>query len=170
MTFNSRSRIPFLAYFIMFFVFYGCSKESDAWQTAPDFILADLSDKQVSLRDYRGNIVLLDFWATWCPPCRKSIPELVELQNRYRNKGVVILGISVDDPREFNNQYLMAFREKFRISYTILRADIQVVRDYFGKSNMAIPTLFLINREGRIVDKFVGFNPGMVEGSLKRLL
>jgi len=170
MTFNSRSSIHVLILLIMFFLFHGCGKESDAWQTAPDFKLADLSDKRVSLQDYKGSIVLLDFWATWCPPCRESIPELVDLQKRYQNQGVVILGISMDDPQQFNNRYLMAFKEKFRINYTILRANGQVALDYFGASNMAIPTLFVVNREGKIVDKFVGFMPGQVEKSIKKLL
>ena len=170
MTFNSRSSIRVLVLIIMVFIFHGCSKESDSGYTAPDFTLADLSDKRVSLKDYKGKIVLLDFWATWCPPCRQSIPELVDLQKRYRDQGVVILGISMDDPRQFNNQYLMAFKEKFRINYSILRANGQVALDYFGASNMAIPTLFVVNREGKIVDKFVGFMPGQVEKSIKKLL
>jgi len=170
MAFNSRSSICVLLFLTTFLLFHGCSKESNAWQTAPDFTLADLSDQTVSLKDYRGNIVLLDFWTTWCPPCRESIPELVDLQNRYRDQGVVILGISMDDPSQFNNRYLMAFKEKFRINYTILRANGQVARDYFGASNMAIPTLFVVNRKGKIVDKFVGFRPGDVERSLKKLL
>ena len=76
----------------------------------------------------------------------------------------------MDDPQQFNNQYLKAFKETFRINYTILRADGQVALDYFGASNMAIPTLFVVNREGKIVDKFVGFMPGQVEKSLKKLL
>lgn len=170
MTLSSRSSVHVLVLLIMVFLFHGCSKESNAWYTAPDFTLADLSDKRVSLKDYKGNIVLLDFWATWCPPCRQSIPELVDLQKKYRDQGVVILGISMDDPQMFNNQYLMAFREKFRINYTILRANGQVALDYFGASNMAIPTLFVVNREGKIVDKFVGFMPDQVEKSIKKLL
>ena len=170
MTFNSRSSICVLVIIIVIFLFYGCSKESDGGYTAPAFTLADLSDQRVSLKDYRGKIILLDFWATWCAPCRQSIPELVDLQKRYRNEGVVILGISMDDPQQFNNRYLMAFKEKFRINYTVLRANGQVAIDYFGGSNMAIPTMFVVNREGKIVDKFVGFMPGRVEKSLKKLL
>ena len=147
-----------------------CRGEGDEGKKAPDFSLTDLSGKKVSLSDYRGRAVLLDFWATWCPPCRKSIPELVDLQERYKDRGMVVLGISLDDPRQVNDQYLSAFKEYFRINYTILRADQKTVQEYFGDSNFSIPTMFVIDQEGRIVDTHVGFMPGAAESSLKRLL
>ncbi|UCF56343.1 MAG: TlpA family protein disulfide reductase, partial [Deltaproteobacteria bacterium] len=83
---------------------------------------------------------------------------------------VVILGISMDDPQTFSDKYLLEFKEKFKINYTILRADKKVAMDYFGTGNMAIPTLFVINKEGKIVDKHMGYLPGAVEESLKKLL
>jgi peroxiredoxin len=170
MIFKLQLRNWTLTCLILFLLFYGCDKEVDAWQTAPDFSLKDLSGNEVSLTQYRGHIVLLDFWATWCPPCRLSIPELVDLQKKYGDQGVVILGISMDDPQMFSDKYLLAFKEKFKINYTILRANNKVAMDYFGTGNMAIPTLFVINKEGKIVDKHMGYLPGAVEESLKKLL
>jgi len=167
---NLRSKILPLTVLLLFLLPPGCSKDADALQTAPFFTLKDLSGKTVSLKQYAGNIVLLDFWATWCPPCRMSIPELVSLQNKYGNQGVVILGISLDDPQQFNDNYLSAFKLKFKINYTILRANQKVAQDYFGTGDMVIPTMFVINREGKIVDKHVGFIPGAVEESIKKLL
>jgi len=155
---------------MIFLLFQGCGKEVDALQAAPDFNLEDLNGHYVSLKQYQGHIVLLDFWATWCPPCRQSIPELVRMQKKYMDEGVVILGISLDDPQQFNNRYLLAFKRKFKINYSILRANEKVALDYFGTSQMAIPTMFVINREGKIVDKHVGFAPGVVEKSIKKLL
>ena len=170
MLFNLRFKIITLIFIIIFLLFHGCSKEVGARSTAPDFTLPDLAGNKISLKQFRGNIILLDFWATWCPPCRISIPELVNIQERYRDRGVVILGISVDDPRMYNDNYLFAFKTHFKINYKILRVNSKVARDYFGEVKIALPTLFVINREGKIVDKHVGFVPGTVEKSLQKIL
>jgi cytochrome c biogenesis protein CcmG/thiol:disulfide interchange protein DsbE len=160
----------YFLFFLVFFGFFGCDKKTDNNREAPDFTLPDLSGGSISLMEFRGSPVLLDFWATWCPPCRRSIPELVELQRKYRDRGLVILGISLDDPSQINNQYLSAFKEQVKINYPILRATQKLVQDYFGDSPISIPTLFTINRKGRIVDVFVGFRPGAVEDSLKKII
>ena len=170
MIFNLQKRIWILSSLVLLFFFCGCNKEVEALQAAPDFTLRDLNGDRVSLKEYRGQIVLLDFWATWCAPCRLSIPELVELQKKYRDQGVVVLGISMDDPEMFPDKYLLAFKEAFKMNYTILRADQKVAMDYFGMANMAIPTLFVINREGKLADKIVGYVPGAVENSVRKEL
>ena len=170
MILSLQSRIWVFASLILFLFLYGCDKEVEALQTAPDFTLRSLNGDSVSLKKYRGKIVLLDFWATWCAPCRISIPELVELQKKYRDRGVAVLGISMDDPQMFSDKFILAFKEKFKMNYPILRADQKVAMDYFATASMAIPTLFVINREGKIVDKIVGYAPGAVERSLKKVL
>ena len=137
---------------------------------APDFILPDLSGNMVSLKDFRGKVLFLDFWATWCVPCRKSIPELVKLDKKYRDKGLVILGLSVDDPDSFDNKYIMEFKERYRIDYRILRAGKETVDVYLGTEDPSVPTLFIIDRDGNIVNKQVGFEPGVAEEALKKLL
>ena len=147
-----------------------CGSEDDTSVKAPDFTLKDLSGRAVSLEDYRGKVVLVDFWATWCPPCRSSIPELVRLQESYAGQGLVILGISLDDPGRADNASLRAFKDKYRMNYPVLRGDLRVARDYFGDGEMGIPTMFVVNREGRIVDRHVGFNPGAVKKSLQKVL
>jgi cytochrome c biogenesis protein CcmG, thiol:disulfide interchange protein DsbE len=113
--------------------------------------------------------VVLDFWATWCPPCRMSIPELVKLQEKYREKGLVILGISLDDANT-KNADLESFREKYKINYIILRGDDKTAEKYFGRSQFSIPTLFIINREGMVSDMLSGYSPGAVEKSLEKIL
>jgi len=148
----------------------GCRSSADSSKTAPDFTLKDLSGNSVSLQQYRGKVVLLDFWATWCVPCRYSIPELVELQDKYRDQGLVVIGISVDSPLEVNNNYISAFKEKYKVNYTILRADQETTVKYFGNRNYAIPTMFFINRDGMIVNKRMGFIPGAAEKSLTKIL
>jgi peroxiredoxin len=156
---------------ILCLLFQGCgqAKEHDK-QSAPDFTLQDLSGTEVSLRQHKGQIVFLDFWATWCTPCRRSIPELVDLQEKYRDQGLVVLGISADDPRRTSVNTLLAFKKQFRINYSILRADRHVTTAYFGPGQVPLPTLFVIDREGRVVDSIVGYAPGAAERSLKKLL
>jgi thiol-disulfide isomerase/thioredoxin len=138
---------------------------------APNFTLEDISGKPLSLSDVKGKVVIVDFWATWCSPCLMSIPELVDLQDKYRAKGLVVVGISVDDDDKISKGELLAFKEKMRINYPILRANNKVYEDYFGRtSGFSIPTLFVIDREGKVRDRLVGFAPGVVERSVKNLL
>jgi len=137
---------------------------------APDFMLEDISGKSLSLSDVRGKVVIVDFWATWCGPCVMSIPELVDLQEKYKDKGLVVVGISVDDDKVSKGE-LLAFKEKMRIIYPILRANNKVFEDYFGRTKgFSIPTLFVIDREGKVRDRFVGYKPGAVEKSVQSLL
>jgi peroxiredoxin len=164
------SKIILSLLFIIFALFLGCETNADTKEVkAPDFTLQDLSGKSVSLSQYNGSIVVLDFWATWCPPCRMSIPELVKLQDQYRDKGLVILGISVDST-DTKNAYLSSFKEKFKINYPILRVDEKTISQYFGNSEISIPILFIINRKGIVVDMHSGYSPGAVEKSLKKIL
>ena len=147
-----------------------CQQESVAKSPAPNFTLRNLSGETVTLEEYRGRVVLLDFWATWCPPCRRAIPELVKLQEKYGDKGLVILGVSMDDPQLANDEFLQMFKEKMKINYPILRADEWVVRAYFPDGRTAIPTLYLIDREGTIREKVVGYRPGALERVIVELL
>lgn len=99
-----------------------------------------------------------------------SIPELVRLQEKYKDRGLVILGVSLDDPTEFTNEYIQAFQNKFNINYRILRFNMQVLKDYFGYETPTIPTMFVIDREGKVREKIVGFVPNAVEKSVAELL
>jgi cytochrome c biogenesis protein CcmG/thiol:disulfide interchange protein DsbE len=147
----------------------GCQPSAESGPMAPDFSLRDLSDQAVSLSDFRGRVVLLDFWATWCPPCRMSIPELVKLQDKYRDNGLEILGISLDDPQNELGRYLKEFKEKYKINYRILLFNNKIMQDYFGMESPAIPTMFVIDRDGKIREKIVGFDPKALNRSLARL-
>ena len=141
-----------------------------AQQTAPDFTLPDLSGNMVSLKDFRGKIVFIDFWATYCVPCRKSMPKLVELDEKYRDKGLVILGLSVNDPDSYDNKYVSEFKDKYKIKYRILRANEAMMKGYLGTEEAFLPTLIIVDRDGKIVDTQIGFESGSAEKVLKRLL
>lgn len=170
MCFKYPVHVVLLFFLILSILFLGCETNAGTREVkAPDFTLADLSGKNVTLNQYKGSIVIIDFWATWCQPCRLSIPELVKLQETYRDKGLVILGISVDSA-DTKNAYLSSFKEKFKINYPILRTDENTIKKYLGDGSASIPTLFIVNRDGMVVDVHMGYNPGEVEKSLKKIL
>lgn len=114
-------------------------------QKAPDFTLKDLSGKNFRLSDHKGNVVLLVFTATWCPYCRTAIPYLKELNGTYKQKGLVIAGIDIEE----SPQKVSAFAAKYDIPYTtLLDTDATVARLYHV---IGIPNFILINKEGVIV-------------------
>jgi peroxiredoxin len=156
--------------FLLFALNAPSNGEVTKGQEAPDFNLPDLSGEMVCLKDLQGKVVLLDFWATWCLPCRKTLPELAALDKKYRDKGVVVLGLSIDDPASYDNDYVKEFREKYEVEYKILRADKRVVEIYLGKENVSIPTLFIIDKTGKVVEKHEGFEEGSLENILDELL
>jgi thiol-disulfide isomerase/thioredoxin len=119
-------------------------------QKAPDFILPSIDGKQVKLSDYKGKIVILDFWATWCGPCRIGIPDLVEIQNEYKDK-VVIIGISLDTTTK---NEVVPFAKEFKINYPVVYGTGEVVQSYGGIRG--IPTTFVIDEEGNIVAHHLG--------------
>ncbi len=140
--------------------------ESAAGERAPDFNLENFAGGRTRLSDHRGEVVLLNFWATWCPPCVKEIPDFVKLYDRYRERGLVILGLSVDrNPQSV----LPAFIKRHKINYPVLLDDGRVAGDYGGITG--IPTTFLIDREGIIRGRYVGYRPKRVfEEAIKELL
>ncbi|MCL6493725.1 MAG: TlpA family protein disulfide reductase [Ignavibacterium sp.] len=124
---------------------------------AADFKLKTLEGKEVKLSDYRGKIVIIDFWATWCPPCRKGIPDLISLQEEFK-KDLVVIGISLDQQNTIKD--LKPFIENYKINYPVVLGDEKVVKDYGGIS--AIPTSFIIDQKGNIVDSHIGLVPKTV--------
>jgi peroxiredoxin len=158
--------IGVVIFFSLFLLAAGCEKAVEAGPLAPDFSLSDVSGQTVSLEQYRGSVVLLDFWATWCAPCRMTIPLLTKLHEQYKDKGLVILGVSVDDPQLIKDTDLLNYKKMSQIDYPLLRFNQKVVQDYFSSEQMAIPTMFVIDRNGRIRDKIVGFQPETLEKSL----
>ena len=138
----------------------GCSKKekpSAGTEEAPNFTLQSSTGEAVELATYKGKVVLLDFWATWCPPCRAAIPHLVELQQTLGPQGFQALGLNLDD----NPDDLAGFLSRSPVNYPILRADEKVRTAYGGVS--AIPQVFLVDRKGIIRERFQGYTPEIAE-------
>lgn len=140
---------------------------ADAQPANLDFTMPDLEGRQVSLSSFKGKVILLNFWATWCGPCKAEIPGFVELQEKYGKDGLVIVGYSVDD----DAPKAKAFAQEFKINYPVLlglgREDVQ---EAYGPI-WGIPASFLISRDGRICKKHMGIAPKAVfEKEIKALL
>ena len=121
---------------------------------APAWSLEDLVGQSVASTDFDGKVLLIDFWATWCPPCRAMIPGLIELHNEYGSRGFVVIGISLDQK---GPEVVAAFVQRHEIPYPVFMANEEVIESFGGIRS--IPTSFLIDREGRIRERHVGYLP-----------
>lgn len=132
-----------------------------------DFTLLDMHGEELKLGDYKGKVILLDFWATWCAPCRIEIPGFIELFDKYEDRGLAVLGISVDDPVEA----LQLFAEDLEMDYPVLIGDQRDdIKDAYGPL-YGFPTTFLITRQGNICHKHTGFTPKeQFESEIRQLL
>ena len=139
---------------------------ADKRQTAPEWQLRDLTGRSVKLSDFKGKVVILDFWATWCPPCRKEIPGFIDLQKKYVDKGLVVVGVSLD---EQGAAIVQPFVKQLGMTYPVVIGDGQVVAAYGGIE--AIPTTFIIDRQGKVVTGHQGYaDPAAFEADIKPLL
>lgn len=121
--------------------------------SAPEFALRDLAGKTHRLVDYRGKLVLLNFWATWCPPCREEIPLFIDMQRRYQDQGVQILGISVDSP-----EAVARYWQEMRINYPLLLADegTYELMAAYGNRSGGLPYSILIGPTGQVAGVKLG--------------
>jgi thiol-disulfide isomerase/thioredoxin len=131
----------------------GC--DADAKPANLDFVIKDMNGEDVRLSDYKGQVILLDFWATWCAPCRIEIPGFIELYDKYGPQGFVVIGFDVDDPVPA----IQSFAAELEMNYPVLvGADRDDVKEAFGPP-VGYPTSFIIDREGKICASHTGFAP-----------
>ena len=133
---------------------------------APNFKLETIFGNQLKLSDYKGKVVILDFWATWCSPCRRGIPDLIELKKKYAYDGLEVIGVSVDTDTKGD---VIPFVKENGLNYPVVFADADVTVRYGGINS--IPTSFVIDKNGKIVASYVGLTSiSDYEEQIRRLL
>jgi cytochrome c biogenesis protein CcmG/thiol:disulfide interchange protein DsbE len=121
-------------------------------QAAPDFTLIALDGTEVTLTDFEGKVLFLNFWATWCSPCRQEIPGFLEIYDKYKDEGMEILGVSLDPQ---GSDVVKPFAEKMKITYPLAMANNEIMQAY--QPGQYIPATIIIDREGNIHNKHVGY-------------
>jgi len=133
----------------------GCSTPTSGGASdVPQFSFSSLEGKTVAMKDLTNKVVIVDFWATWCAPCREEIPHLNELYSELKGKGLEIVGISMDTDGTDN---VKDFAREFRIQYPIVMGDEKVAESFGGIIGM--PTTFIIDRKGKVAKKYIGLPP-----------
>lgn len=133
---------------------------------APDFSLKDVHGRTVKLSDYKGKVVLLNFWATWCGPCKIEIPWLIDFETRYKDRGFAVLGISMD---EEGWDVVKPYIERRKVNYRVVIGNDEVADLYGGVASL--PTTFILDREGKIAGVHVGLvSKSVYQDEIEQLL
>ncbi|MBN1300509.1 MAG: TlpA family protein disulfide reductase [Melioribacteraceae bacterium] len=143
----------FIAIILGLFIVNNLDGEPDNGPYPPGYL--EFSGSTLKLSDYQGKIIILDFWATWCAPCRKAIPELIELGNEYEDKGVQVIGITMDDTDQKSN--VEKFIDEFEIDYPVVWGNESIIYKYGGIQT--IPTSFIIDKNGKVISRYNEYVP-----------
>jgi peroxiredoxin len=159
-----------LAIIVMVFGISHCSTQEESvkapFSRAPHFTLQDIEGKKVRLKDFRGKVVLLNFFATWCAPCRQEMPSFVKLYKKYNPQGFEILGVGLDME---GAAALTPFAKRYGVPFPLLIGTREVVVDYGDIKG--VPTSFFIDQNGYIAESFIGVRPApMMEKTIVQLL
>jgi len=154
--------IYFLILILMVSLYSGCGKSSDRDVSSPqgaiDFSLPDIEGNIVNFSDYRGKVVIVDFWATWCGPCISEIPHFIDLQNTYQLEGLQIIGVTMQSG---SSEDVAEKVRELNINYTIVMGNNEVAQKFGGVR--AFPTTFVMDKEGKIYKKYIGALPNIKE-------
>src|SRR5215510_2674555 len=127
-----------------------------------------LDGQKTRLADYSGKVLVVDLWATWCGPCRREIPHLIEIAKEYKSKGVEVIGLTNEDP-DTDSQRVKEFSKEFNINYPIGWADMEM-QIGLSRGRNGIPQTLIIGRDGKVIKHFVGFSPFVSPQQMKEAL
>lgn len=139
-----------LCLFVVQSIPFGWAEETE-FGVAPPFTLRDVKGKEIRLSDFKSQVIYLDFWGTWCPPCVEETPHLNALYQEYTDQGFVVMGVALGDTKKTLERYV----DKMKVTYPVALGDTQIVQDY--KGIIFLPTAFLIDRKGMIRRKLFGY-------------
>jgi thiol-disulfide isomerase/thioredoxin len=140
------------------------SKEADPSVRAlkiadlPEFNVPTFDGRTIKLTDYSGKVLVVDFWATWCPPCRAETPKLVAIANQNRERGVEVIGLHIDDRGRSSREDIRRFIQQFGVTYTVGMASNDMFEAYLGDETQ-IPQTLVFDRSGKLVKHLVGYTP-----------
>lgn len=166
---TNRKIVALFAALLAVAVLAGCTAPANTASEVPQFSFSSLDGKTVAMKDLASKVVIVDFWATWCGPCREEIPHLNELYSKLKGKGLEIVGVSMDTD---GTDGVKDFAREFRIQYPIVMGDEKVAESFGGI--IGLPTTFIIDRQGKVAKKYIGLPPAddmtkivheLVEGS-----
>src|SRR3972149_8484263 len=166
--FGRYNQIAFFIIFLLAIIISGCKRDNkntnvNIGSYAPKFALTDLSKKTINLDDYKGKKVILNFWATWCPPCVNEMPLLQEVYNNRKGEGIEVIGINYNESYDRVKKFISEKGVEFTI---LIDSDLKVSMDY---GVIGLPVTFFIDREGKIKEKFKGeLNKKLIEEILNR--
>ncbi|MBF0507091.1 MAG: TlpA family protein disulfide reductase [Nitrospirae bacterium] len=150
--------------------FFSCSKTENGvgvrdTDAAPSFVLSTVKSDRISLDNYKGKVVMVEFFATWCPPCRTAAPEMESIYEKYRDKGFVVLAVSIDEGPTAVSA-VSKFVKEFNITYPVLLDDGKASRQY---QLISIPTSFIVDKQGKLRNKHIGLSPDFTESVSKEI-
>ena len=174
----SSTKIPLLIALAALFAFSSCVEDATVGDStvqaaseqeltpAPDFTLKDAEGREVTLSDYKGKVVLLNFWATWCGPCKIEMPWFVEFQRKYKDQGFSVIAVSLDNE---GWEVVKPFTEEYELNFPVVVGSDEMADEFGGVA--ALPTTFIIDKEGRIRNTHMGLaGRGEYEEEIESLL
>ncbi len=156
-------KTPLLGAILVIFAASSLASSSLEGQLAPDFVLKSASGENLRLSEYRGDVVMINFWATWCGPCRQEMPLLDELYGRYQRVGFNLLGINIDD----DSRRAMKMVQELGVSFPVLFDENKAVSALYKVD--AMPVTILVDRDGRVRHVHRGYKPGYEEKYLTEI-
>ncbi len=154
---------PLLGAILLIFTASGLASSSLEGQVAPDFVLKSATGENLRLSEFRGDVVMINFWATWCGPCRQEMPLLDDLYGRYQRVGFSLLGVNIDD----DSRRAMKMVQELGISFPVLFDENKEVSKLYAVE--AMPVTILVDREGRVRHVHHGYKPGYEEKYLTEI-